>query len=67
MQILPALAQVDDRIADQLPGPVIGCLAPAIDREERMRKVGNVPEARLVGGAPDGVNGLVLQEQKLIA
>ena len=39
MQILSASAQIDDRIADQLPGAVIGRLAAAIDREKRMRKM----------------------------
>ena len=62
MQILPALAQVDDRITNQLSGPMISCLAPAIDQEEKMRKMCDVSEARLVTGAADGVDRIVLQE-----
>ena len=33
MEILSARAKVENRIADELAGPVIGCLASAVDRE----------------------------------
>ena len=38
MQILSAMAQIDDRIADQLSRPMIGRLAAAIDRKKWMRQ-----------------------------
>ena len=67
MEILSASAQVDDRIADQLTGSVIGRLATAIDREKRMRKMRNAPETRLIRRAANRVNRLVLQQKQFVA
>ena len=67
MEILPALPQIDDRIADQLAGSVIRRLAPAVDRKERMRQMRRAPQTRLVRRAADRVNRLVLQQEQLVA
>jgi hypothetical protein len=67
VEVLPALAQVDDRIAHQLTGAVISRLAPAIDRKKRMRQMPNAPQTRLVRRPADGVNRLMLQQEQFVA
>src|SRR4051794_5997772 len=56
MQILAAPPQVEDRVTDQLSRSMIGGLAAAVDREERMREMARPAKTRLIGGAADRVN-----------
>ncbi len=67
MQILAASPQIDDRVTDQLSRPVIGRLATAVNREKRMRQMGSAPQTRLIRGASDGVDRLVLEKQQFVA
>ena len=66
MQILPVTAEIEEKIADQLPGPVISRLPAAIDRDERMRQMRGAAQTRLIGGAADGVNRLVLEKPEFV-
>ena len=58
------LAEVEDGVANKLAGSVVGALATAIDFDNGMRELLGDPEAGLVAGATNGVNGLVLEEEE---
>ena len=66
MQILAVAAEVEKKIADQLPRPVIGRLTAPIDFEKRMRQMLRAPQTRLIGGASDRVNRVVFEQPKLV-
>jgi len=66
VKILAVIAKIEDGIAYELAGTVVGGLAAAIDLDERMGKMGGATQAGLVRGAADGVNGVVLEEEELI-
>src|SRR5437763_11521359 len=61
VQILAAMAQVDNRIAHQLSRPMIRCLATPIDPEEWMRQMRSTTQAALVRRPSNGVNRVMLQ------
>jgi hypothetical protein len=67
MQVLPATPQIDDRVTHELAGAVIGSLAAAVDREERMGKMGSAAQARLIRRSADGVNRFVFQQKQFVA
>src|SRR6202171_4169757 len=67
MEILSAPAQIDNWIADQLPGTVIGRLAAAINRKKRMRQMRRIHQARLVRRPADRVNRLMFEQKQLVA
>ena len=60
VEILAAGIEIENRIADQLAGAVIGRLAAAVDFVDGVRQRGGIAEGGLVAQAADGVNGLVL-------
>lgn len=65
---VPAVrVQVEDRIADELAGAVIGGLAAAVGLEYGEGECGGVAQGGLVAQAADGVNGLVLQQEDGVA
>src|SRR6267378_4836301 len=66
MEILSAPAQIDNWIADQLPGTVIGRLAAAINRKKRMRQMRRVHQARLVRRPANRVNRLMFEQKQLV-
>ena len=66
MQILPVMAQVEEKITDQLPRAVISRLATPIDMEKWVRKMIRAPQTRLIGRPPDGVNRFVLEKEELV-
>ena len=66
MKVLTMVAEVEDGIADELAGAVIGGLAAAIDLDDGMGKMRGAAQAGLVRGAANGVNRVVLEEQELI-
>ena len=66
MQILPVAAQIEEKITDQLPGPVISRLPAAVDRDKRMRQMRGAAQARLIGRAADGVNRIVFEQPELV-
>lgn len=57
-------AEVEDGVADKLPGAVVGALATAIDFDNGMRKLRGDTEAGLVAGAANGVDGLVFEKEE---
>ena len=61
VQILAAMAQVNNRIANHLSRPMIRCLATPIDPEEWMRQMRSTAQAALVRRPSNGVNRVVLQ------
>ena len=63
MQILAAVAQVDDRIAHQLPRSVISRLSAAIDWEKRIREMSGAAQTGLVRRAADGVDRIVFEQE----
>ena len=63
VQVLSASSQINNRITDELPGPMIGCLAATINREKRMRKVRGTAQARLIRRPANRVNRLVLEQK----
>src|ERR1051326_2406632 len=67
MQILAAVSQIDDWIADQLARAVVGCLAAAINGKQWMRKMLCTAQTRLVGRATDRVNWIVFEQKELVA
>src|SRR5882724_1467848 len=67
MQILPAVAQVDDRIAHQLPRAVIGSLAAAVNRKQRIGKMRSATQTGLVRRAADRVDRIVFDQEQLVA
>ena len=66
MQILSITAQVDEKITDQLPRPVIGRLAAAVDFEKRMRQMRRPAQTQSIGRATDGVNRFVLEQPQFV-
>ena len=66
MEILPAAAEINNWIADQLTGTVIGRLAAAINGKERMRQEGGIDQARLIRRSADRVNRFVLEKKQLV-
>ena len=64
VEVLAVVAEVEDGVADELAGAVIGALAAAIDFDDGMRESGGLAEAGLVAGAADGVNGMVFEEEE---
>ena len=66
MQILSAPAKIDNRITHQLSRSVIGRLAAAIDRKKRIGKMRCAQQTRSIGGAPDRVNRLVLEQKQFV-
>ncbi len=66
MEILPASAQINNRITDQLAGTVIGRLAAAIDGKKRMWQMGCIHQARLIGRPADRINRFVLEKKQLV-
>src|SRR5438067_1377874 len=67
MKILAAALQIDDRIPDQLSWPMISCLAPAINWEQRMRQVRSAEEAGLVRRAANCVNRLMFEKKQFVS
>src|SRR5258707_13510034 len=63
VQILSAIAQIDNRITDQLSGSVVGRLPATIDLKKWMRQMRSTAQARLVRCPTDGVNGVMFEEQ----
>src|SRR5690349_16201396 len=61
VQILAAMAQVDNRIAHQLSRPMIRCLATPIDPKKWMRQMRSTAQTALVRRPSNGVNRLMLQ------
>ena len=49
VQVLPVLAQVEDRIADQLARPVVGHVAAALDLRAPRRPAARAPPGRAAG------------------
>ncbi len=66
VEVLAMVAQVQDGIADKLAGPVVSGLPAATDLDDGIGKVRGAPQAGLVRGAADCVNGVVLEEQELV-
>ena len=64
MEVLAARAEVEDGVADELAGAVVGGLAAAPGDDERVREGGGVAQAGVVGGAADGIDGVVLEEEE---
>ena len=64
------VAQLDDGVGDQLPGPVEGDVAPAIHAHELgadlSQALGRGQQVRLVPPAPDGVDREMLDEEQPI-
>src|SRR5437016_13037062 len=57
VQILSAIAQIDNRITHQLARSVIGRLPATIDLKKWMRQMRSTAQAGLVRCPTDGVNG----------
>jgi len=66
MQVLPAHAQIENRVADQLARAVISRLAAAVGLHHGMRERAGVAQAGLIGRAADGVDRLVLEQEQFI-
>jgi hypothetical protein len=67
MEILAAVPQIDNGIADQLTRAVIRRLASAINRNERMGQVLRAAQTRLVRRTADRVNRFVFQQKQFVA
>ena len=63
VQVLPVVLQVENGIADQLSGTVVGGLTTTVDLEYRMRKVRGVSQTALIARSPDGIDRCVLQQE----
>ena len=61
VQILFAIAQIDNRITDQLARSVIGRLPATIDLKEWMRQMRSAAQAGLVRCPTDGVNRIMFE------
>src|SRR5438874_13429749 len=78
MQIIAAPAKIDNRIAHQLAGSMICCLAATIDRKKWMRQMRGTKfsistrsgscggQTGLIWSTPDCVNRLMLEQKQLI-
>src|SRR5713226_5308376 len=66
VEILPAPAQINNWITNQLAGTVIGRLATAVDGKKRMRQMSCVDQARLIRRSADRVNRFVLEKKELV-
>src|SRR2546430_593595 len=64
VEVLPVAAQVDDRITDQLPGPVERDVAAALDLEHV--DAFRVQQVRRPGGAAQRDHGRVLEQQEQV-
>ena len=62
----PEGAEPDDRVADQLPGPVVGDLAAAVRPEDRHVARRRRAEKARVGAAAQGVDGRMLEEEERV-
>src|SRR6266513_4515481 len=61
VQILSAIAQIDNRITDQLARYVIGRLPATIDLKKWMRQMRSTAQAGLVRGPTNGINGIMFE------
>jgi hypothetical protein len=66
VQVLSALAQVEDRVANKLTGTMVGGLATSVGDVDRVRKRKCFSETGLIGSATDCVNRFVFQEEEMI-
>lgn len=64
MEVLAVISQIEDGIADELAGAVVGALAAAVDFDDGVRKEGGLAETGLVPGAADGVDRMVFEEEE---
>jgi hypothetical protein len=62
VQVASTIVEIEDGIAGELAGAVVGGLAAAIGLEDGVRK--SLAEARAVACAADGVDGLVLEKDE---
>src|SRR5262245_22070398 len=62
----PQVAQAEDRVAHQLPGPVIRDLTAATDPDHRDGAVGGCSEEARIGTAPERVDGRMLEHEKRV-
>src|ERR1700734_2697862 len=66
VKVLAVIAQVKDRVADELARPVESSLPAAIDLDDGMGKVRRAAQAGLVRGAADGINRVMFEKEELI-
>ena len=62
MQIASACAQIQNRVNDQLPGPMVGRLASPVGFKPWIREPVHDVQAGLVWKPPNGVDRLMFQE-----
>src|SRR5947209_4351456 len=67
MEVLSAIAQIDDWVPDQLTWPVIGCLAAAINRKQGIGQMLRAAQTRLIRRSPDRVNRIVFEQKQFVA
>jgi hypothetical protein len=66
VEIAPVTHEIDDRVCDELSWTVPRGLASAIDFENGMRESLRASQTRLIAGAPDGVDGFVLEQKEFL-
>ena len=66
MQILALAPQIYNWVADELTRPMVSGLPAAIDREERVWQMRSPQQAGAVRRPPNGVNGLVFEQEYFI-
>ena len=67
MQVLAVIAQIEDGIADELPRAVVSGLPATADLDDGVGQARRIAQAAPVRRAADGINRIVLEQEKLVA